>query len=79
MSSFNIIYSFICIEIGLILFSRRKSLNVNNLTEMYKRSQNEIFIHMDGGLGNRILSLVGIILLSVYFKAKPFSIIMLLY
>lgn len=46
----------------------------NSLIEMYNSNNQSIFVHIGAGLGNRLMSVVGIILLSIYYESKPLSI-----
>lgn len=46
-----------------------------NLIQMYKQSTYSVNVVIQGGLGNRLMSFAGIIVLSIYYKSKPFSIL----
>lgn len=51
------------------------NLTVKNLIEMYKKATCSVNIIIREGLGNRLMSFAGIIMLSIYYEYKPFCII----
>lgn len=55
-------------------------LNINNikLINMYKKSIYSVNVVIAGGLGNRLMSFAGIIILSIYYEVKPICIITIL-
>lgn len=57
-----------------ILYNNRKSITPMDLIKMYRISKKSVYVNMIGGLGNRLLSFVGIIIMSIFHKSKPFSI-----
>lgn len=55
-------------------------LNISNikLINMYKKSIYSVNVVNAGGLGNRLMSFTGIIILSIYYEVKPLCIITIL-
>lgn len=66
------IHYIIYLFISLLLLYQTNILNIFN---MYKSTNRIIFVVTKGGLGNRLMSFAGIIVLSIYFKSKPYCII----
>lgn len=63
----------------LILFNI-KSQNKNddrtfNLIKMYNNKNFSVYVSIGAGLGNRLMSFVGIIVISIYLESKPFCIL----
>lgn len=58
-------------------------LNIDNkfldLIKMYKSTNTSVNVILGSGLGNRLMSFAGIIILSIYFKSKPFCILVVIY
>lgn len=78
-SLFSIILICLLIFFILILFNI-KSQNENddrtfNLIKMYKNKNCSVYVSIGAGLGNRLMSFVGIIVISIYLESKPFCIL----
>lgn len=46
-----------------------------NLIKMYKNKNCSVYVSIGAGLGNRLMSFVGIIVISIYLESKPFCIL----
>lgn len=46
------------------------------MRSIYMNSKNSVNVYMIAGLGNRLMSFAGIILLSIYYEYKPLSILL---
>lgn len=70
-------YFFICVTILIIsLLLLHHNSNILNIIKMYGRTNRIINVLIKGGLGNRLMSFSSIIILSIYFKSKPYCIIL---
>lgn len=47
---------------------------IKKLIIMYKRATNYVCVYINAGLGNRLMSLASIIVLSIIYNSKPMSI-----
>lgn len=65
-------FLFIYIIFIVIYLLKNNYIDASKLIKMYMKSKTEVYVVAAGGLGNRLLSFIGIILISVYFKSKPF-------
>lgn len=45
------------------------------INRIYCKTNKIVYVNIRAGLGNRLMSFAGIIILSIYFKAKPISIL----
>lgn len=66
-----------CIMFILIIYKYNKKKIQNRykiLTTMHKNNNYTILVHTGAGLGNRLMSVVGIIIVSIYYESKPISI-----
>lgn len=59
----------------LLLYKNTSINRIKNLIGMYKKSINSVNVIIRGGLGNRLMSCAGIIVLSIFYELKPTSII----
>lgn len=65
-------YSFI-VFITILLINNNSYID---LIKMFKKTLFSASVNTAGGLGNRLLSFAGIILLSIFYDAKPFCIVL---
>lgn len=74
--SSKIIFLFIIISIFILYINQSMSFRSlrNVIINIYMKSSKSISVNMIAGLGNRIMSFAGIIILSIYFESKPLSI-----
>lgn len=63
------------ILIFIFIYKYFTNINTKRLIEMYKRSYSSVNVIIQAGLGNRLMSFAGIIILSIYYELKPISII----
>lgn len=63
--------------IVLILFLKVNGSNIKikKLINMYKASKNYVYIYANAGLGYRLMSFFGSIILSIYYESKPLRIL----
>lgn len=67
-------YSIIYVSIIFLFFVFYKNNDILNIIQMYKSKNTIVNVLTKGGLGNRLMSFAGIIVLSIIFKSKPFRI-----
>lgn len=67
-----IIVLFTIFTLFILLFTNKNG--ILKLVKMYKNSKSSVSVLVRGGLGNRLMSFAGIIVMSIYFKSKPFCI-----
>lgn len=47
---------------------------ISIINTIYSKTNKSVYVNIRAGLGNRLMSFAGVIILSIYFKAKPISI-----
>lgn len=67
-------YFIIFIIYNTLLILLYYSNSILNIINMYKNINKSVFVLIEGGLGNRLMSFAGTIVLSIYFQSKPFCI-----
>lgn len=72
MSMMILYYITITISILLVIFYY--NYNILYIIDMYKKTKTSVSVLTAGGLGNRLMSFAGIIVLSIYYKSKPLCI-----
>lgn len=72
----KIIFLFILISFYVWYINQSNPLKFlkDDIINIYRKSVRSISVNMIAGLGNRLMSFAGIIILSIYFESKPLSI-----
>lgn len=75
MNNKLLLWLFVLLYLLLNIFNSYRILDITNIiNNIYTKTSNVVNIKMLAGLGNRLMSFAGIIILSIIFKSKPFSI-----
>lgn len=48
---------------------------IKDLIEMYNNQNNYIYVYANGGLGNMLMSVSGVLILSIIYESKPICIL----
>lgn len=70
-------FSFLLLILYWIIYCIKTTSNLGIfqiIGKIYYTTKNIVNVKVKGGLGNRLMSFAGIILLSIFFKSKPISI-----
>lgn len=70
----QIITLFIIFLIIIVLILNNSFISIKRLIRMYKKSSNYVSVYTIGGLGNRLMSVANIIILSIFYESKPICI-----